>query len=105
MRYVVYPMKDSHLSSHHNGNFFYFTTPTNKAKFDDRINDFVEDETVKFTYKRGIPINLDLYCSLILYRMIEKRGFRIVVEGKEISSWQQVKFVSSLRMSDNLKDQ
>jgi len=92
-RYVVYPIKDTLLYVQYDGVWFYFSTPTNKNKFEDRLINFVEDESIKFENKRGVSIDLKIYFGFVLYRIIEKRGFKVNFRGKELESWQQVKFV------------
>ena len=62
----------------------YFSSLFNKARFIDRIEQYIFDENIKYTNKYGIKIDLTNYLILVLYKKIEKRGFRVYNYNDEL---------------------
>lgn len=56
---------------------FYFSSLLNKKRFVNRIDEFVLDENLKNSNKYGVKIDLTNYLIIVLYKKIEKRGFRV----------------------------
>lgn len=63
---------------------FYFSSEFYLKKFKNELFEFDEMERSKFLAKYKININLFLYFAFALYRRIEKRGFYITKNNKEL---------------------
>jgi len=68
---------DSCYSYNFNDYEIYFSSLFNKNRFIDKIESFINDENLKNTNKYGIKIDLSNYLIFVLYKKLEKRGFRI----------------------------
>lgn len=55
----------------------YFSSLFNKKRFADKIDGFIIEENIKNTNKYGLKIDLTNYLIIVLYKKIEKRGFRV----------------------------
>ena len=55
----------------------YFSSLFNKNRFISRIEEFIKDENIKNSNKYGVKIDLTNYLIIVLYKKIEKRGFRV----------------------------
>lgn len=62
----------------------YFSSLFNKNRFIDRIDDFIFDENIKNSNKYGVKIDLTNYLVIVLYKKLEKRGFRIYNKDNEL---------------------
>lgn len=60
---------------------FYFSSQFNKVRFDDKLQDFIENENSKLNSKYLCEINAKIVLALCLYRKIEKRGFYVLNGG------------------------
>lgn len=63
----------------------YFSSMFYKEKFIKSYNQFIKDETDKFKVRYKCNITADLLFVLLLYKKIEKRGFRVEYHGRKIS--------------------
>lgn len=63
---------------------FYFSSNFYKEKFIKEHNDFIKDETMKLKVKFKCNIYCDEMILLLLYKRIEKRGFKVTCNGKEL---------------------
>ena len=67
----------------------YFSSLFNKHRFIDRIEAYIKDENIKNTNKYAVKIDLTNYLIIVLYKKLEKRGFRVynldneLIEDKE----------------------
>lgn len=83
---IYLDIKESDYCLKVQGLSFFFTSEFYKRKFAATYEKYIKNETLKFTLKYNIKINLDIYFLITLYDKIEKRGFRVQDEnGKEIS--------------------
>lgn len=57
--------------------YFYFSSEFNKNRFIERIDDFIINETNKLKAKFHVNIKFEMYLAFVLYKRIEKRGFRV----------------------------
>lgn len=57
---------------------FYFSSQFYKEKFINECKTYVEVESLKIASKYKIPIVINRYLSIALYKKIEKRGFRVI---------------------------
>ena len=61
---------------------FYFSSNFYREKFIKQYSDFLNQETIKLRLKYRCFINCDLMILLLLYKKIEKRGFRVIYKNK-----------------------
>ena len=64
--------------------FFYFSSNFYKEKFIKENISFIRDETMKLKIKFKCGIYCDEMILLLLYKKIEKRGFKVEYKGKEL---------------------
>lgn len=64
---------------------FYFSSQFYKEKFTREYSQFLKDETMKLKIK----FKCNIYCTemilLLLYKKIEKRGFKVLYKNNELS--------------------
>ena len=63
---------------------FYFSSNFYREKFIKQYSDFLNQETIKLRLKYRCFINCDLMILLLLYKKIEKRGFRVIYKNKTL---------------------
>lgn len=79
-RYGVYIRINNELTEYYyklNNLQFYFSSPVYRDKFIEKVQDFITQESNKFENKYNVMINFSNIFSIILYKMVEKRGFSI----------------------------
>ena len=64
---------------------FYFSSLFYKEKFIKEHIDFIRDESMKLKIKFKCSIYCDEMILLLLYKKIEKRGFKVLYNDKPIS--------------------
>lgn len=64
---------------------FYFSSQFYKEKFTREYSQFLKDEIMKLKIKFKCNIYCDEMILLLLYKKIEKRGFKVLYKGKELS--------------------
>ena len=62
----------------------YFSSNFYKEKFVKNVDNFIKEETDKVKVKYKCDVYSDELFILLLYRKIEKRGFRVLYKNKEI---------------------
>lgn len=70
---------------------FYFSSQFYLEKFTEEYNDFIKNETARMNIRYKTKIKAEEMLLLLLYKKIEKRGFRVYYEEKEIEK--ESKFV------------
>ena len=63
---------------------FYFSSKFYLEKFVREYSDFIKDETMKFKIKYKCNAYIDKMLLLLLYKKIEKRGFRVLYNDTNI---------------------
>ena len=63
---------------------FYFSSQFYQEKFTREYSQFLKDETMKLKIKFKCNIYCDKMILLLLYKKIEKRGFKVEYKGKEL---------------------
>ena len=63
---------------------FYFSSNFYKEKFIKEYHNFIKEETMKLKVKFKCNIYCDEMILLLLYKKIEKRGFKVEYKGKEL---------------------
>ena len=63
---------------------FYFSSKFYLEKFTREYSNFIKDETMKFKIKYKCNAYIDEMILLLLYKKIEKRGFRVLYNDTNI---------------------
>ena len=63
---------------------FYFSSKFYLEKFTREYSNFIKDETMKFKIKYKCNAYIDEMLLLLLYKRIEKRGFKVLYDGNEL---------------------
>ena len=63
---------------------FYFSSQFYQEKFERMYIQFLKDETMKLKIKFKCNIYCEEMILLLLYKKIEKRGFKVEYKGKEL---------------------
>ena len=63
---------------------FYFSSKFYQEKFIKEYSEFIKNETLKLQLKYKCNVMFDEIILLFLYKKIEKRGFRVLYNNKEI---------------------
>ena len=63
---------------------FYFSSHFYLEKFKKEYVTFLKEETMKFRIKYKCNVYIDEMLLLLLYKKIEKRGFRVLYNGSSI---------------------
>ena len=64
---------------------FYFSSKFYLEKFKNEYNSFLKEETDKLKIKFKCEIIADYMILLLLYKKIEKRGFKVILNNNEIN--------------------
>ena len=63
---------------------FYFSSKFYQEKFIKEYSGFIKNETLKLQLKYKCNVMFDEIILLLLYKKIEKRGFRVLYNGREL---------------------
>ena len=77
-------LNDSVYSFSYDELTFYFSSKFYLEKFKKEYVSFLKDETMKFRIKYKCDVYVDEMMLLLLYKKIEKRGFRVLYNGNSI---------------------
>lgn len=72
---------------------FYFSSNFYKEKFIKEYSNFIKEETMKLKIKFKCNIYCDEMILLLLYKKIEKRGFKVTLQGKDINENYTFQFI------------
>lgn len=88
MRSIIYnDLNDSNYIFSYNNLDFYFSSRFYLEKFKNKYLDFLKDENDKLNIKFMGKIKCDEMILILLYKKIEKRGFKILKNGKELNNY------------------
>lgn len=76
----------------------FFSSKMYLTKFLERYKDYRE-EFAEEMKKNELVLNMDTLSDIILYKQIEKRGFRTMIKGLEIS-WHELNQYALRKMTD-----
>lgn len=82
---VYNDINESDYTFDYNDMIFYFSSEFYKNKFEKMYFQFIKEETMKMKIKYKCSIVCDKMLLLLLYKRIEKRGFKVTLDGKEIN--------------------
>lgn len=71
---------------------FYFSSQFYQEKFEGMYTQFLKDETMKLKIKFKCNIYCDEMILLLLYKKIEKRGFKVLYKNNELSENYYINF-------------
>ena len=89
-------LNDSDYSINIEGFTFYFSSKVYLEKFKKKVGDYAVFESEKIATRYNVYINLNLYFMIVLYKKIEKRGFRIYDNDKKIYLSKDLAFINQL---------
>lgn len=72
---------------------FYFSSNFYKEKFIKEHLNYIRDETMKLKVKFKCNIYCDEMILLLLYKKIEKRGFKVTYKDKELQETYYIDFM------------
>lgn len=78
MARVEYDLDNSEYISKVHDYVYYFSSEFNLNRFNDGLYDFIKTETNKLKAKYHVGIDISDYLSLVFYKRIEKRGFKVL---------------------------
>ena len=81
---VTYELEDSPFFLRIDNFMFYFSSSFYKNKFENEYKDYIRNETLKLNVKYKMLVYADEVLLLTLYKLIEKRGFKVKYKGVEI---------------------
>ena len=81
---VYNDINESNYTYKYNDLVFYFSSNFYKEKFIKEHINFIRDETMKLKIKFKCNIYCDEMILLLLYKKIEKRGFKVLYNDKPI---------------------
>lgn len=62
---------------------FYFSSRFYLRKFDNELEKFIDNETKKLYNKLKVRADYSILLAVVLYKRIEKRGFKVMVDNDE----------------------
>lgn len=82
-RGVYNNLNESTYEYTYNGITYFFSSKVYRDKFIERLENFIEIESDKLSVKFKTKVDGDNIFAIKFYTIIEKRGFRIIIDGKE----------------------
>ena len=76
---------ESTYSFNYDDMIFYFSSQFYQEKFKNEYVSYLKEETDKLRIKFKCGIDADYMILLLLYKKIEKRGFRVEFKGKRLA--------------------
>ena len=90
---VYNDINESNYTFEYDDLIFYFSSNFYKEKFIKEYYNFIKEETMKLKIKFKCNIYCDEMILLLLYKKIEKRGFKVTLKGKELSENYTFQFI------------
>ena len=81
---VYNDINESNYTFKYDDLLFYFSSKFYLEKFTKEYTNFIKDETMKLKIKFKCNIYCDEMILLLLYKKIEKRGFKVLYNNKEL---------------------
>lgn len=96
---IYHDLRESKYTITENGITYYFSSELYQYKFDSEKNRN-RKKYVWFFQGKNLDLNFDTLADLSLYCMIEKRGFRVRIEG-DVRNWQNARKYAIRRLLKN----
>lgn len=84
MSKVYYNITESNYEYKYKDYSFIFSSEYYKKLFMEKLENFIEEEKRKLDYKYNANVECKIVLMIELYRKIEKRGFLVKYENKEL---------------------
>lgn len=81
---VYNDINESNYTFKYDNLVFYFSSKFYQEKFIREYSDYLKDEIMKLKIKFKCNIYCDEMILLLLYKKIEKRGFKVLYKGREL---------------------
>lgn len=81
---VYNDINESNYTFKYDDLLFYFSSKFYLEKFTKEYTNFIKDETMKLKIKFKCNIYCDEMILLLLYKKIEKRGFKVLYNNREL---------------------
>lgn len=81
---VYNDLNESNYTFKYDNLVFYFSSKFYQEKFIREYSEYLKDEIMKLKIKFKCNIYCDQMILLLLYKKIEKRGFKVLYKGKEL---------------------
>lgn len=99
-RYGVYHnLKESKYSISYEGIEYFFSSKVYLDKFKKELEEN-RKKYEKFFNRNELNLNIKTLSDISLYKMIEKRGFRVEYKGVNVG-WQELKRIATIRLHKN----
>lgn len=98
-RGVYHNLKESKYSISYEGIEYFFSSRVYLDKFEKELEDN-RNQYNKFFSRKDLELNTKTLADISLYRIIEKRGFRVKWKGENIG-WQELKRIAIIRLHKN----
>jgi YHS domain-containing protein len=101
-RGIYLDIKESDYSITLEGMTFYFSSMFYLNNFKDEIENEISVFNVRINnvYKNKFDLQMNKLALIRLYELIEKRGFRVNIQGVEVDCLSQVQFVSEIKIGN-----
>ena len=93
---ICLKIRESEYKSLKYGLVFYFSSKLYLDKFNNNVNRYVDEETLKLQNKYKITCNFEVYLAISYYKKIEHRGFYVIDEVSNYEIKDNSKFLSVL---------
>ena len=101
---VCYELEDSPFFLRLNDFMFYFSSDFYLKKFEKEYKDYIRCETLKLNVRYKMIVYADDMLLLSLYKMIEKRGFKVKYKGVEIEKDYYIDCILNKEYSEVVKE-
>lgn len=81
---VFADINDSQYYFEYNNLLLYFSSKLYLDKFEQNYKRFLKEESIRFQLRYKCNVNCDEMILLLLYKKIEKRGFRVLYSGRKV---------------------
>lgn len=99
---IVYQDIERSKYSYRVGNLtFYFSSLFNLERYERKYLDYIKSEERKIVNKYHYEIDMKNYLLICFYMMIEKRGFKVLVDDEEIKK-DKFNFETTFRIYNEL---
>ena len=101
---VCYELEDSPFFLRIDDFMFYFSSDFYRKKFESEYKEYIRNETLKLNVKYKMLVYADEMLLLTLYKLIEKRGFKVKYKGVEIEKDYYIDCVLNSEYSGKVKE-
>lgn len=81
---IYYNLDESDYTFRYDEFIFYFSSQFYKEKFIKEYTNYIKEETMKLKLKFKCELVFDYIILILLYKKIEKRGFKVMYNGHKL---------------------